>query len=103
MSEAKIQREIQLRASELGHRLWRNNVGTAETNNGSFIRFGLCVGSCDLIGLTNDGRFLAVEVKGPTTRIRKAQRDYIALVRSMGGIAGVCRSVNEFERLVERG
>jgi hypothetical protein len=95
VTETSIQREIQLFASKLGCRLFRNNVGMAR-NNGQVIRYGLCNGSSDLVGLAPDGRFLAVEVKTAKGRVSKAQQSFIDMVNDMGGIGMVARSVEEF-------
>ena len=86
MSEVELMRAIQMKASDEGHRLFRNNVGTGWVGhqtrvsrptmvlmkegdvlirNASPLHSGLCTGSSDLIGLSNGGRFLAVEVKAP--------------------------------------
>ena len=97
MTEAEIMRDIQLEATKLGHRLWRNNVGTAKTHDGRWIKFGLCVGSSDLIGLTKDGRFLAVEVKGPKGKPTKEQTAFVEQINSMGGIGFVANSVESFK------
>ena len=47
----------------------------------------------DLIGWTEGGRFVAVEVQGPRGRITDEQAAFIDLVRRSGGLAGVARSV----------
>lgn len=99
ISEADVMRLIQMEASKIGARLWRNNVGTAETKNGSFIRFGLCVGSSDLIGIYK-GRFLAIEVKAKGKKPTEEQTNFVNFVNKFGGIAGVCYSVEDFLNLI---
>jgi hypothetical protein len=94
--------------------LWRNNVGVLEDKRGVPVSYGLCVGSADLVGLLRVrwpgsggepyARFLAIEVKrpgghGPTDE----QAYWLALVRRMGGIAGVAYTVGEALDLIERG
>lgn len=114
VTETEIMRDIQLRASELGHRLWRNNVAQAwvgrlvkRYDDGSILlasprplHAGLAVGSSDLIGITSSGRFLSPEVKSSTGRMSTGQQAWIDRIRVQGGIAGVCRSVEQFEALV---
>lgn len=93
--------------STIGHlpgiRIFRNNVGSARTEDGRFIRFGLCPGSSDLIGWTeyviqpgDVGRtisvFTAIEIKTATGRATCQQRNFIDAVRRSGGIAGIARS-----------
>src|SRR6185503_8099288 len=96
--ERDISHAIRLASSQIpGLTLWRQNVGVATTADGRKQRFGLCVGSSDLIGILNpSGRFVAVEVKTSTGRIRPEQEMFLALVRRSGGIAFVARSVDDF-------
>ena len=92
MKESDIQRLIMLALSEAGCLVFRNNVGTLKNAAGIPIRFGLCVGSSDLIGITPDGRFLAVEIKTCKGRATPEQLRFIEAVRAKGGIAGIARS-----------
>lgn len=64
-------------------------------------RFGLCPGSSDLIGIGPGGRFLAIEVKTKHGRVAPEQARFIDLVRARGGIAGICRSVEDARALVQ--
>lgn len=110
-------RAIQIKATEQGHRLWRNNVGTGWVGpqvrvhgptmvmmhegdvllrKASALHAGLCVGSSDLIGITNRGLFLATEVKAPKGRLEPGQPSFIDQVRSMGGIGIVARTLEDF-------
>lgn len=100
MRERELQDAIRL---ALGRRtdvvLWRNNVGLGETREGARVRFGLAVGSADLIGVVRmangAGRFVGLEVKMPGGRVSDDQQRWIELVRSRGGYAAVVRSVDE--------
>lgn len=81
--------------------LWRNNTGMAE-QQGRPVRYGLCVGSSDLIGIVavptaTDplGRFIALEVKTATGRVAPEQWQFIELVNRRGGYACVVRSVED--------
>ena len=99
MTEAEVSRQIQLAASKLGCRLFRNTVGVLPDGHGRMIRFGLAVGSSDLIGFAMRGEvaiFLAVEVKSKTGRIRSLQQEFLEAVRRAGGIAILARSVDDF-------
>ena len=101
MSEGHIQDEIRLALSdEPGLLLWRNNTGVAE-HRGARVRYGLAVGSADLIGCL-DGRFVALEVKSPTGRATWEQRLWLDLVRRHGGFAAVVRSVDEARAAIAR-
>jgi hypothetical protein len=68
------------------------------------IKFGLCPGSADLIGITSadgTGRFVALEVKLPGEKPRADQAKFLEHVRSMGGIAGVVTSVEDALKLLQ--
>ena len=106
MTEQQTQQEIRLQLSRGPVRLWRNNTGTLLDRNGRPVQFGLCKGSSDLIGLRSVtigpehvgqrlAVFAAVEVKAPRGRLTPEQEAFIAMVREMGGLAGVARSVEE--------
>lgn len=111
-SEARVQAELQLEASRVGARLWRNNSGACQDKNGREVRYGLgniskrvCdkMKSSDLIGIEPIligpehvgqiiGRFVAVEVKKPgwkpTGKGRElAQANFIRIVNGLGGRA----------------
>jgi len=108
MSETKLLREIQLACSRGDARLWRNNVGRTQdiVPPHRWIHYGLCVGSSDLIGLSSViitshdvGRrlavFAAVEVKSQRGRATREQQSFIDTVSSLGGLAGIARSVEQ--------
>ena len=128
MSEKNIQSLCQLAASQAGATVFRNNVANAVAGqmqridkagpvhlnpgdwivrNGRRTRFGLCVGSSDLIGWKTEiingapfARFLAMEIKSSTGRATAEQKNFIEAVRGAGGLAGVVRSVDEAAELV---
>lgn len=73
--------------------LWRNSVGYDAARR---IRYGLGVGSADLIGVRRrDGAFVAIEVKAPRGRVDRHQRQWGDAVLSAGGIYLVARSAEE--------
>lgn len=92
MKEMDILRLIMVALSEAGCIVWRNNCGVLKNAAGIPIKFGLCVGSSDLIGITPDGRFLAVEVKTEKGKPTPDQIRFIEAVKRKGGIAGIARS-----------
>ena len=103
MSEQHIQQEIRLALSRGPVRLWRNNTGTLPDRQGRPVKFGLCKGSSDLIGLRSVtigpehvgqtmAVFAAVEVKSPTGRPTPDQQAFIDTVQALGGLAGIARS-----------
>lgn len=115
MREATVQDAIRVDAARWGIFLWRNNSGVLNDEDGRPVRFGLGndsprlnekFKSSDLIGIqTGTGRFVAIECKAPTwigvrTQRERAQEAFIDCVKRNGGIAGFCRSVDEFRALV---
>lgn len=94
-SEANILNDCMVALSSAGCMVWRNNTGVLPDKTGRPIRFGLCVGSSDIIGICADGRFLAVECKSKTGRATEKQLTFIRNVIRMGGRAGVARSADE--------
>jgi hypothetical protein len=104
-----------------GTRLWSNPVGFAY--NGELVRtytkggvkygiikyprpvtYGLTPGSPDTIGFhTVDGKpiFTAIEIKTPHDAVRQKQKDFIAMVKSYGGFAGILRKEEDISNILE--
>jgi hypothetical protein len=57
-------------------------------------------GSADILGCLPGGRFLAIEVKAPDGRLSPEQREFLADIRGLGGIAIVARSYRDIEEAV---
>jgi hypothetical protein len=106
ISESMIQGAIMVKGNKNGKRLFRNNVGTAQTADGRRITFGLHKGSGDLIGweqieITPDmigqkiARFLSVEVKSKTGKPSDAQLVWADLVNNCGGRAIIINSPSD--------
>ena len=58
-------------------------------------------GVADILGITNDGRFIAIEVKRPGGRASREQQYYLSRIKALGGIAGIASSVLEAKELLE--
>jgi hypothetical protein len=110
-SEHEIQQRIRLACGRGAVRLWRNNTGALVDQQGHFVRFGLCTGSSDLIGLRSLeitpelvgqrlAQFVALEVKTAQGVLSPEQRAFLHLVEELGGVAATCRSVEEAEQLL---
>lgn len=114
-TEADFMRRCMKRATELGARLWRLNVGLAWTGEVTKNRDGSITiknprpfksgiaGMSDLIGFVpveiteqHLGQTLAVyaavETKSPRGRPTDEQRAFVAMVQRFGGRAGICRT-----------
>ena len=89
--ETAVLHECMLAASACGCRVWRNNTGVLIDRTGRPVRYGLCVGSADIIGLTSTGRFVAIECKAKNGRTTPEQENFLARVVEFGGIGIVAR------------
>lgn len=93
--ESKLLGEIRLiLGREPGLVLWHNSAGVAKYGD-SKVRYGLCRGASDLIGIGPGGRFVALEIKSARGRVSVEQKLFLALVTRMGGFAAVLRSVED--------
>ncbi|MEY3928952.1 MAG: hypothetical protein RLZZ516_662 [Cyanobacteriota bacterium] len=79
---------------------------------GRFVRFGLCKGSSDLIGLRSVvvtpemvgqriAQFVALEIKAPQGVVSPQQQAFLRLVQQLGGVAAVCRSIQQAEAVLD--
>ena len=91
-SESHILNACLIALSAAGCLVWRQNTGVLPDRQGRPIRFGLCVGSSDIIGVAPDGKFLAIECKSAIGQPTDAQVRFLAAVRAHGGRAGIARS-----------
>ena len=111
--ETKLQNLQMLALSKAGCLVFRNETAGAwvgkvlhkdanqvTLTDARMIRFGLAVGSSDIVGIAPCGRFLAVEIKTSKGRATKEQLRFIDAVNSAGGIAGVARSVSDALELI---
>jgi len=113
-SEHEIQQRIRLACGRGAVRLWRNNTGALVDQQGRFVRFGLCKGSSDLIGLRSleitpemvgqrVAQFVALEVKTASGVVSSEQRAFLQLVQQLGGVAAVCRSIEQAQAVLDLG
>lgn len=111
--ETIIQRHIMLALSNAGCLVFRNETGGAwvgrvihkagdqvTIEHAKLIKFGLCIGSSDLIGLTDKGIFFAIEVKTKTGKASKEQLNFIEQVKASGGKTGIARSAQDALRII---
>lgn len=115
-SESEVQQLIMLEAAKHGCILMRNNSGGYKDDTGRMIFYGLGVlskqqneriKSSDLIGIYK-GLFVAIEVKregwkhNPKDKREVAQLAFINFIKTHGGIAGFCSSVDDFLELIKQ-
>ncbi len=99
--ETPLMKRIRFAISTAGGVLcWRNNSGVDLVRG---VRYGLGVGSPDLIGIVAPyGRLLGLEVKRARGGVEsKEQRAWVDVVRRYGGVTGFVRSVEEALAFVE--
>jgi len=112
-SEHEIQQRIRQACGRGVVRLWRNNTGALVDQQGRFLRFGLCKGSSDLIGLRSlevtpemvgqlIAQFVALEIKTHCGVVSPEQRAFLQVVQELGGLAEVCRSVEQAQAVLLR-
>jgi hypothetical protein len=78
---------------------WRNHsVGIFDPVRKVFRAHPGLRGVSDVLGILPNGRFLAVECKGPRGRLTAEQAAFLANVTKAGGVALVVRDVRELER-----
>ena len=100
-SESEILRAIMalLKRHPRVAQCWRQNSGTFQERNRDgttrYIRANTQRGMSDIMGVLRDGRTLAIEVKSRTGRMRPGQEEFLQTIRQAGGVAGVCRSVED--------
>lgn len=100
-----------------GVRVVRNNSGMLEWAPGKRLRYGLGLGSADLVGVVlipwdlSDprifdshglGRAFCLEVKRPGVKPDRHQLAWLQAVRNLGGFATVVHSVDEAIEAVQR-
>ena len=90
MTEAEAIEKIRRRTARWGWRLFRINTGAAMNPSGRLLRFGL-PGMSDIIGLTNKGQFVAIEVKMRSTRVSPQQQKFGEVILKCGGIFRIIR------------
>lgn len=91
---------------------WRCNSGSAVSASGAPVWFNRLVRKpcklrlVDFIGHMRDGRPIAIEAKRrdwrePSDAREEEQAAYIAMIRSIGGVAGFARNVDEAKALLD--
>lgn len=91
-----------------GNYVWRQNTGgmtknyqtKAGINKRSFIQFGH-KGVSDILGISKDGKFIAVECKVKGNKPTQFQLDFLESISSRGGIAILAYSLEDVQKVFE--
>lgn len=77
----------------------RMNAGAYQVR-GRWVRFGF-PGCPDFMGMLKGGRFFCIECKGDRDRLRPAQRAFLGVVESGGGMHIVARSLADVRERIK--
>lgn len=103
MGETSYMRRLMLAVTEIGGRVFRNNVGMLEDRFGNKVRYGVCnPGGADVIGwrsvtVTPEmvghrvAVFVAIETKDNVRPPEEKQWNFLHAVQAAGGIGFVAR------------
>ena len=94
-TESQVLNDCLKALSKAGCLAFRNNTGSLPDRNGRPIKFGLCKGSSDIIGVTPAGLFLPIECKNAMGQPTVEQIRFIDAINARGGRAGIARSGEE--------
>jgi hypothetical protein len=100
-SEKSIENEILTYLKLRGVFVWPNaSVGVFDQKLGIYRKkrgVHRVVGISDILGITQDGRFLAIEVKSVKGRLTADQAQYLSNINARGGLAFVARSISDVQ------
>jgi len=78
---------------------WNNPTGAVQITPGRWLHFGK-KGSADILGCLPGGRFLAVETKAPGGRLSPEQKQFLADIQDLGGLAVMVRGWKELDKVL---
>jgi len=102
MTEQMLVNEIKSYLNSQGHFVWRNNSGVTRSSytdkrgvrSERMWRSGF-KGISDIVGISKDGRFIAIECKVGKNTATMFQEQFLHEVKSRGGIAAVVYNLDE--------
>jgi hypothetical protein len=95
--ESKIKAACLQYMKKRGIKAWNNPTGAVRITPNRWLHFGL-KGSTDILGLLPGGRFLAVETKSTRGKLSPEQREFLADINTLGGMAIVARSWQDIDK-----
>jgi hypothetical protein len=97
LTEKQIQNVILEWLNLNGHYCWRNNTGMVhmENKDGSIRQWRAGIkGSSDILGVSKDGRFIAIECKRVGKKATEIQQYFLDEIEKRGGVAIVATSLD---------
>jgi len=76
--------------------LWTNSSGMMKTIIGSYVRVGVNRAT-DIIGITEKGQFVAIEVKSGKRKQSRQQKSFGRTILNKGGLHFIVRPGSSFE------
>jgi len=80
-----------------GHFVFRVNGGAFETARGGYVRCTDISGVADIIGVTKNGKALAVECKSKTGKQAATQKAFETAWTERGGVYVLARSIDDLQ------
>jgi len=80
-----------------GHFVIRVNCGAFKTDSGGYFKSTDTPGVSDIIGITKDGRGLAVECKSKKGKLSDLQKDFGEKYKEAGGIFVVAKRIEDLQ------
>lgn len=102
MKETDLVRQCLDYLSMRGVLAWRNNTGAIRDRTGRPVKFGT-PGSPDILGVLPGGRTIGIECKVGRNKPTELQAGFLAELTRMGAVAGVVRTLDDLDRLIEEG
>lgn len=102
MTEKELQNLILEYLNHTGHFAWRNNTGAIVSEykgKKRFWRAGV-PGSSDILGITKDGKMIAIECKAEGNKPTAAQKQFLMQITDRGGYACVAWSLPDVENML---
>jgi hypothetical protein len=100
MTEHDIQDKLRLELSKRGYMVIRINVIGSYTKDGRYVPPSVPVGFSDLMAFGQDGDTVFIEVKKPKGKLSVEQGKFIETMKSRGFKAGVCRDIDDLDKLL---
>ena len=97
MKEADLQKTILDYLRLKRYFVWKEHTTGIMKKNGSYIPSGM-VGKSDILGLTKQGRFIAIECKIRGNSLSSSQQEFLQHIADNGGLAIVAFGLEDVQK-----